>query len=313
MSLVSVIIPVFNAEKWLTKTLNSVLEQENLKEIICVDDHSTDKSRQILGEFQKKFPDKIKVFTNPKKGSNSARNFGFLQSSGKYIQWLDADDQLLPGKFKAQATFLENHHGCDIVYSDWYMDFYDQNGNFIERKKQFRDNYPDYLYELLKDNWSPPANYLLRHDIAQKLYKKGLWNEQTPIAQDREYFTIAAIEGAKFCHVPGWYSVYNRWSSGQISSIDFKKRLEFQIILEKKFRDLIIAKDFPPRTKRKYLACLNAHLLNACYYHPRLTVPYLFSPLNVNLKLIHWKKYPFLPAIYTWQFLKFAYKKVIKN
>ncbi len=312
MSLVSVIIPVFNAEKWLSKTLNSVLQQKHLKEIICVDDHSTDKSLQILLEFQNKFPDVIKVFTNPGKGSNSARNFGFLQSSGKYIQWLDADDQLLPGKFKSQVTYIESHHSCDIVYSDWYMDFYDYKTNLIERKAYKQKSYQNFLWELLKDNWQPNNTYLLRRETAEKLYQLGLWNEKTPVAQDREYFTIAALVGTKFCYVPGFYSVYNRWSSGQISAVDFKKRLEFQISLEKKFRDLIIKKSFPRRLKRKYLACLNSHILNACYYHPRLTIPYLFSPLNINLKLIHWKKYPFLPVIYSLQFLKFAFKKVSK-
>ena len=313
MSLVSVIIPVYNSARWLSQTLESVLSQDYLKEIICIDDHSTDESAQILLNFQKKYPDIIKVFTNPKKGSNTARNFGFTQSTGKYIQWLDADDQLLPGKFKAQVKYLEQHPECDIVYSDWYMDFYDSTGKLTKRKKQPRKNYPDYLYELLKDNWSPPANYLLRRKIAENLYKKGLWNEQTKVAQDREYFTIAALEGAKFCYVTGFFSVYNRWSNNQISSIDFKKRLELQIKMEKKFHDLIIKKNFPRHIRKKYLACLNAHILNACFYHPRLTIPYLFPPFNVNWKIIHWKKYPFISVIYIWQILKFCLTKVIKN
>ncbi len=305
MSLVSVIIPVFNAAQWLTKTLKSVIAQDYLKEIICIDDHSTDKSLQILLEFQTKFPDKIKVFTNPQKGSNSARNYGFQQCSGKYIQWLDADDQLLPNKFSSQVQFLQTHPECDIVFSDWYMDFYNEKGKQIKRKEQTRDNYPDYLYELLKDNWSPPANYLLRRAIAEHLYKLGQWNPTTRIAQDREYFTIAALEGARFCYVPGFFSVYNRWSSGQVSAMNFKQRLALQMDMEHRFRYIIKQKNFPHRRQRRYLACLNAHVINANYYYPSIGFPFSFSIFNVNWRIVHWKKWFVAPFLYLYGVIKY--------
>ncbi len=310
-ALVSVIIPAYNAEKWLEKTLQSVLRQKYLKEIIIVDDHSTDRTQQIAQDYARKYPSVVKYFINPRKGANTARNYGFLQSSGEFIQWLDADDQLWDGKFEAQVGFMLENPAVDIVYSDWHMDFYDENLRLLKREERRKAPYSDYLYELLKDNWSPPANYLLRRRIAGKLHRIGAWNPQTPVAQDREYFTLAALEGARFAYVPGFFSVYNRWSSGQVSAMDFKRRLEFQMQMEKRFRDIILQKHFPRRLKRKYLACLNAHVLNACFYHPGLTIPYPFSILNVNWNLIHWKKYPFIPVIYTWQILKFYLNKVV--
>jgi len=310
---VSVIIPAYNAEKWLEKTLRSVLRQKYLKEIVIVDDHSTDRTPQIAQDFAQKYPSVVKYYVNPGEGANTARNFGFLQSSGDFIQWLDADDLLLDGKFEAQVVFMLENPAVDIVYSDWYMDFYDENLNLIERKNVHEGQCEDMLYVLLQDKWKPNNSYLLRRRIAEKLHRTRAWNPSTPVAQDREYFTLAALEGARFAYVPGFFSVYNRWSSGQVSAMDFKRRLEFQVHLEKRFRDIILQKPFPRRLKRKYLACLNAHVLNACYYHSRLTITYPFSLFNVNWRLIHWKKYPFMPVIYTWQILKYTLKNKINN
>ncbi len=305
--MVSVIIPVFNASAWLEKTIESVLKQDFLTEIICVDDHSADNSWRILKSYERKFPGLVKVFKNPLKGGNNARNFGFLQSSGRFIQWLDADDQLLEGKFKAQVGFLLENPGCDVVYSDWYMDFY-ENGRLKERREIRKAQYRNFTYEILSDNWSPPANYLLRREIAEKLHRIKGWNPATPVAQDREYFTKAALSNTKFCYVPGFFSIYNRWSGGQVSAVDFKERLKHQLVLEERFRKIILNGNFPLRERVKYSALLNAHIINACYYHPQLTIRRPFAPL-INVKIIRWKKYPFVPFIYIWQHFKFCVKK----
>jgi len=307
--MVSVIIPIYNAEKWLRKTLNSVLAQDYLLEIICVDDHSTDKSLEIVKEFANSYPKIIKVFKNPGKGSNSARRFGFIQSKGKFIQWLDADDQLLPGKFKAQVDFLLSNKKCDIVYSDWQMDFYDSKNKLIKSEFIKRTNYQDYLLTLLKNIWSPPNTYLMRRSIVENLHKQGYWNIKTVIAQDREYFTMAALFDAKFCYVQGLYSIYNRWSNKQISAMDFKKRLAYQMELEKKFHDFIKQKKYPKKVERKYLACLNAHVINANFYNPRLGMPFLFSIFNVDWSIVHWKKQLVAPFIYFLSLLKYFFKK----
>ena len=309
--MVSVIIPVYNAALWLEKTFESVLQQKHLLEIIAVDDHSTDNSMQILRQYQEKYPQTVRVFSNPHKGSNTARNYGFEQSRGSYIQWLDSDDQLLPGKFENQLKTFDQNPEADIVYSGSYIHYYNDKGELIKVEKKSKKQYKDYLLELLKDNWASQESYLIKRQTAERLHKMQAWNPQTKVAQDREYFTMAALTGAKFVYSPGFYSIYNRWNSNQISAMNFAKRLEHQIKLEKKFRDIIRKGNY--QHKSKYLACLNSHLLNACYYNPKLTIPYPFAPWNINLQIIHWKKYPFLPFIYSWQHLKYLWKKFISN
>src|SRR5689334_17934365 len=87
--LISFCIPVHNAENYLEETLQSVLDQDYSNiEIICVDDHSTDNSVNIL----KKFSPRIKFFVAKKFGAAAARNVAFEKSNGDYIVFFDADD-----------------------------------------------------------------------------------------------------------------------------------------------------------------------------------------------------------------------------
>lgn len=252
-----------------------------------MDDQSTDNSRQLLEKWQKEYPQIIKIFQNPEKGGNKARNFGYQQASGSYIQWLDSDDRLLPGKLKAQVNFLEQNPKTDVVYSDWKMDFYSEG---ILERTQTIDYGPfkDFLYELIKDNWTVPCNYLLRKSFADQLANGVGWNTQTVVGQDREYFTKMAILGAKFSYVPGVFSVYNRWSSSTVSGMPFDKRLEHCYKLESHFKDLILKSNWIGNSEKKRLVkILNAQAVLAKYYHPSLE---LTSP--IDWKAISWKNIP---------------------
>ena len=92
MAKVSVIIPVYNVEKYLERCLESLVNQ-TLKdiEIICVNDGSTDNSLKILEEFAKK-DERIKIFNRENKGQSAARNFGIEHANGEYIGYVDSDD-----------------------------------------------------------------------------------------------------------------------------------------------------------------------------------------------------------------------------
>lgn len=308
MPKVSVIIPNYNCSRWLPKVIETCLIQKFLYEIIIVDDFSTDNSWTVLKNLQKQNPEKIKIYKNTQKGGNNARNYGFSKSSGDYIQWLDADDFLLAGKFENQIKKFEENPEIDIVYSDWYMHFY-ENNTFIKRIEHKKSEYRDFTFEILADNWSMSANYLLNKKIAQKLHDIKAWNPQTIVAQDREYFTMAALLGAKFAYTSGFFSVYNIWNKNSVSAMNFQKRLFYQLQLEQKFRHKIIENNYPKKTEKKYLSVLNAHALNACFYNPKLTILNKFSFFNIFWKKIHWKKRPFIPIIYIWQHIKFFIRR----
>ena len=90
---VSVIIPVYNMGIYLEQCLNSILKQ-TLKEIeiICVDDGSTDQTLELLNEVAQQ-NEKIKVFTQQNQGAGVARNRGIAEAKGKFVAFLDADDE----------------------------------------------------------------------------------------------------------------------------------------------------------------------------------------------------------------------------
>jgi glycosyltransferase involved in cell wall biosynthesis len=303
--MISVVIPIFNNAIWLSSCLQSCMDQGSLlKEVIVIDDHSTDKSWEVIEKWQLKFPNKIKLYRNLRKGANHARNFGFEQSVGQYIQWLDSDDMLLPGKFENQIIPLLNGE-ADIVYSDWRIDYW-EGGAKIKTEEKEHQVYEDFLEEILKDNWTSPNNYLMSRQMAEKLSKGVGWNPNTKVGQDREYFTMAGILGARFKYVPGTFAVYNSQSAGTISGMDFKLRLIHNQILEERFREEINNQRRISKFKKtKYKNILDTHKLKACFYHPKIMLDRPIKFFSVRWSLMHWKMR--IPILFIYIFKHFQY------
>jgi len=260
---VSIIIPVYNCEHWLPLTLNTCLEQKDfIKEIIIIDDFSTDNSWEVILDYQKIHYDIIKGFRNQNKGGNNARNYGFSLSSGNYIQWLDADDQLVGPKLEKQLNCFEE--SVDIVYSDWIQDTYN-NMKLVRREYKKNKQVDDFIYHLLIDKWSTPHCYLMSRRIAEKLADIIAWNPETTVLQDREYFTMAALLGAKFKYTPGYFAIYNKWSTNTVSALPRKEQryLNMQKIFDRFENSIISRHEIAQRNKRQYLTALDTQRLIA--------------------------------------------------
>jgi len=114
--LVSVIIPCHNVENYISECLQSALGQTYQDiEIICVDNNSTDKTLKIVQEFQDKYPEKIFVTEELKQGAPAARNNGLSLAKGEWIQFLDADDLLMPGKIQHQIALAISNPGAGFI------------------------------------------------------------------------------------------------------------------------------------------------------------------------------------------------------
>ena len=110
--LISVIIPVYNAEKYLSDCIHSVLEQTYPNfEVICIDDGSTDHSVQILKRFNSS---KIKIFTQANQGVSVARNFGLDQARGDLITFVDSDDVIDPHFLEKLVSIYDSSHSSVI-------------------------------------------------------------------------------------------------------------------------------------------------------------------------------------------------------
>ncbi|MCR5784395.1 MAG: glycosyltransferase [Eubacterium sp.] len=104
----SVIIPAYNAEKYLTEAVLSALRQKVKTEILIIDDHSSDKTRTLAKKLESEHEEVRLLVLHGNHGVAAARNLGINEAKGKYIAFLDADDWWAEGKLKAQINLLEN-------------------------------------------------------------------------------------------------------------------------------------------------------------------------------------------------------------
>ncbi len=112
---VTVVIPCYNSRAYLGEALDSALDQdyENL-EVIVIDDGSTDGSHEII----ERYADRVRSVRTPNRGVSAARNLGISMATGTYLQFLDSDDLILPGKIRRQVETLETT-GADAVIGDY--------------------------------------------------------------------------------------------------------------------------------------------------------------------------------------------------
>lgn len=124
---VTVLMPVYNSEKYISAAIHSVLSQTfSAFELLIVNDGSTDRTREIIGSFQ---DPRIRVIDKANGGVASALNAGLAQARGQFIARFDADDVCLPQRLEEQVGFLDKHPGYVVVGSD--ADYMQENGEFL--------------------------------------------------------------------------------------------------------------------------------------------------------------------------------------
>ena len=144
--LVSVIVPVYNSEKYIEDTLNSALKQtyENI-EIILVDDVSKDKSARIISEYKAEHPEIIYYLQEKNMGAGFARNKALELAKGRYVAFLDSDDIWLPDKIERQIKLMTKTNS-PFCYTA--IEMIDGNNKLIKPKRNIKEtcNYKYLLY-----------------------------------------------------------------------------------------------------------------------------------------------------------------------
>ncbi len=249
--LVSVIIPCFNAERWIAEAITSCLSQTYPEiEVIVVDDGSSDRSLEVIKSFSHKI---TWTATGKNLGGNHARNLGFTLAKGQYIQYLDADDFLKSNKIAKQVTHLEQFQG-DIIYCDVAYQHHPANGSPYREEAKFlgiAGRTADFLYSLLAYGCLPPMAYLLRREVV--LNSSG-WDENLRAGQDRDFLLNLAIhQNLKVLYRPGFDCFYRRYGNVTVSTAN-KPRLvsSFCRVLDKAEGELLQMQ----RLNYKYLYAL---------------------------------------------------------
>jgi glycosyltransferase involved in cell wall biosynthesis len=223
--LVSILIPAYNAEEYIVYTLKSVIAQTwPRKEIIVIDDGSTDRTAEIVRRYASK---DVRLVSTKNQGLSAAVNHGLRMCQGDYIQELDSDDLLAPDKIERQLLALRESDSKRLLLSSPWAHFY-----FRTRHSQF---IPNALWHDLS-----PVEWLLRK-MGQNLHMQnatwlvsrelvdaaGPWDDDLAHDQDGEYFArvLLASVGTRFVREARiFYRLSGSHSVSHIGRADNKKR-----------------------------------------------------------------------------------------
>jgi glycosyltransferase involved in cell wall biosynthesis len=173
--LVSVIIPYYKQERFIAETVRSVKQQTYQRfEIIVVDDGSPVPARSIIQDSSD-----VLVLRTENHGCPAARNFGFRQSSGKYLLFLDSDDLLTPGALEAHVAALSEHPAAALSFGAQRI--IDEDGKVVRPPHICRPR-KDYFLKLLEGNpIGCPGAAMIRRDA---FIEAGLFDESLRIVED---------------------------------------------------------------------------------------------------------------------------------
>lgn len=226
-SLVSILIPAYNAERWIADTIRSAMAQTwESKEIIIVDDGSIDQTLAIARQFES---DSVKVATQENQGAAATRNKAFSLSQGEYVQWLDADDLLAADKIQKQMEAPNRGESKRTLLSSAW-------GRFLYRYRR-ADFVPTTLWcDLSPSEWllrkmgqnlhMQTATWLVSRELTEAA---GPWDTTLLGDDDGEYFCRVLLKSDGIRFVQGAKVYYRASGSNSLSYIGRSaKKLEAQ-------------------------------------------------------------------------------------
>jgi O-antigen/teichoic acid export membrane protein/glycosyltransferase involved in cell wall biosynthesis len=196
--LVSILIPAYNSEKCIADTLRSALAQTwEPKEIIVVDDGSSDRTLAIAKQFES---DKVRVVTQKNQGAATARNTAYGLSRGDYIQYLDADDLLAPDKIALQLEALRKYASNRVLLSSpfGFFKYRFYRAEFVPTALWHDLSPVEWLIRKLGQNvYMQTATWLISRELSEAA---GPWNTGMLSDDDGEYFcrVLIASDGVRF-------------------------------------------------------------------------------------------------------------------
>lgn len=263
--LVSILIPAYNAERWIHNTIISALNQTyGKKEIIIVDDGSSDKTHQIAKKFGSK---SVKVITQENQGAGSARNHALKYAQGSYIQWLDADDLLSPDKIDSQLKDKEMRNDEEVLLSSaWGKFFFRTEKTKWIQNSLCQDLTPvDWIRTKMSENaWMAIESWLVSRKLTEMA---GPWDEHISLDIDGEYFCRVVACSRMVRYIPKAKSYIRTGNSSSISSSvnlsDRKLKAQF-LSLRSQIQTLLSLED-SILTRSACVDLLQHHLI---YFYP---------------------------------------------
>lgn len=229
--LISIIVPVFNAESYLDRCIQSIIRQDyNSFELILIDDGSTDHSREICDAWSAK-DDRIRVYHKENGGQSSARNKGLDQTKGAYISFVDSDDYVTPDYLSYLLSLMPEDDSCRISACNHYVL---RNGKEIpnsaeKEKKRFsaKEAMESVLFHGSMDV-SPWAKLYKKEVFADLRFPEGRIFEDTWLFGDVLSVTESVVYGCRCCYyydIHEGSTVRKQFSPGNLQYIEAAKKL----------------------------------------------------------------------------------------
>lgn len=249
-SLVSIIVPVYNAQEYINRCVDSILNQEYHNfEIILIDDGSTDRSAEILDTYAKK-DSRVTVIHQENAGVSASRNLALSIAKGTYIQFLDSDDWITPDATKLLVRSAVNED-CDMVIADFYRvtkNRLSQKGDIETDERMDRQEFASHMIE-------NPADFYYGV-LWNKLYKRSIIEKyhirmDTSISWCEDFlFNLEYIRHAKYffaLQAPVYYYVKRKGSlvsQGLSISNTIKMKINVFDYYNQFYKDLYDEKDY---------------------------------------------------------------------
>jgi glycosyltransferase involved in cell wall biosynthesis len=221
---ISVIIPLFNKENHIFRSLDSVLNQEFCDfEILVVDDGSTDNSNQVVRNFDDK---RIRLINKSNGGVSSARNLGILKSKGEYLFFLDADDVILMNSFLTFSNLICKYPSEMIFATNFAYSENNVQNVYCRKMKEgvVKSPYKD-IFSL--NIFLRTGNFLFHRSL---INKNCMFNESISISEDLD-FIFRLVEGKSLVYSPIVTFVYNR-DNAELSKIKINDSKHYISIVE---------------------------------------------------------------------------------
>lgn len=313
--LVSVLIPAYNAELYLSETLESVLSQTcRSLEIVVVDDGSTDGTLSVARRYAANYPDTIQVIAQANAGACAARNQAFEASAGVYLQFLDADDLLHPRKLELQLARLAGEPEGTVATGPWVRFWGDfTTADHSREAPDFRDY--EAATDWLVQSWEgqgtiPLHSWLIPRAVAERA---GPWSTSLLRNQDGEYTTRMLVAARKIAFVEGAWTYYRSGLPGSISRRTSDAALaslfDSTVLCER----TLLSHEDTVRTRRAVAGLYQQFLFTAYPRVPALCrraevrveelggmyrVPGVIRPLRVVRDLLGWKAALYLQHVF---------------
>ncbi len=262
---VSVIIPVYNCEKYISRSIRSVLAIEEVTELIIVDDGSTDLTFNICREF-KKIDLRIKIFFHEGKknrGVSASRNLGIKNAKNNFIAFLDADDYYLPNRFKKTAECFARDESTEAVYEmiGIHSDTSEVNNYCVIEPVK-----PEFLFENLQPLGHKVWFHINGLTVKKNVFtKSGFFDETLKTSEDTlHWFKMASICKLVAGQIKDFVALSEKLPTG-LSSNKSQVDKDFTLMLLKLF---IFCNKFSVSNSRKELVLTKFFyfVFNMSYY-----------------------------------------------